>query len=527
MPTIARQGNQDSVILINTTNPEAPFLGATPVSIPGDPGDKSKEILVGDVDNDGDPDIVMMNEGINRVHFNDGTGAFPGGGLTQPIIDPAAGKDFENSHGGALADLNGDGFLDLVVIDFLNNETSNVFINQIAGADMNPFTVGVNLVDQANPNPPSGNPDFEQNAAIADADQDGDLDIFVAVAGESFSNRLYINDGSGTTFDVVVMGSDSAGAESVANYGAVGDIDGDGIVDFVTAVQDVVESPPGTFTDIAANNEVFNNAGTASGSAALQLSGIATSLQVNGAVAIGANGVRLTSTETGVGLSLHTEIDYWVSADGGTSWSVIVPGGRPVNPGAGSDLRWRAFLNSHSPANAGGLILEDLTLDNNASIPSCVDNGDATEAEGTAITPIVASCPDADGDAVFYTLEGLPAGTGLVFDAATATLSGTPVNADTLASPITLTFRATDGASPLDNTGAFDTLDLTITNTNDKPTIDSIPDRILRRRTAGLGQRYDWCAVLLHGHGQRHRPRRHANHYSTDTACLVDAHGQW
>ena len=200
------------------------------------------------------------------------------------------------------------------------------------------------------------------------------------------------------------------------------------------------------------------------------MSAFATSLPVNGVSGINANGVRLGATEVSTGLALQNEIEYWVSNDNGVNWVRALPG-RPVNFSAsGTQLVWRAFLRSTSPFNAASLGLDQLTLENNASAPLCDDNTNVTETEGSPMTPIVANCPDADGDSVYYSMSGLPASTGLSFNVATRTLSGTPNNFDTAASPITLTFTGSDGAA----TGT-DTLVLTVTNTNDAPQFDSIP----------------------------------------------------
>src|SRR5690606_4512739 len=92
------------------TNPVQPFgaAGVPGVSIDPDTGDEASQVvLAGDLDNDGDMDIVLINEDApNRAFINDGAGNFT---MLQ------VGAEVDNSQAGALGDFNGDGYLDLVV----------------------------------------------------------------------------------------------------------------------------------------------------------------------------------------------------------------------------------------------------------------------------------------------------------------------------------------------------------------------------------------------------------------------------
>ena len=74
------------------------------------------------------------------------------------------------------------------------------------------------------------------------------------------------------------------------------------------------------------------------------------------------------------------------------------------------------------------------------------------------------------GDSLTYTASGLPA--WLSFDAATRTFTGTPANTDV--GTITITVRATDGSAAF----VEDQFDITVSNTNDAPTVaNAIPDQ--------------------------------------------------
>ena len=210
---------------------------------------------VGDVDGDGDLDLVTpnFNSSTVSVRLNNGTGTFTAGSIT------AVGQGPDNV---ALGDVDGDGDLDLLstnsrasTVSVRLNNGSGVFSQSSADVLAGPKILALGDVDgdgdldlvtayYGNPNYLSvlfnyngsftGNASFPtvgsnpQGVALGDVDGDGDLDLLCANTTSLVSVRL--NDGIGGFFggNDLVLGFIPAGL-------ALGDVDGDGDLDLVTA----------------------------------------------------------------------------------------------------------------------------------------------------------------------------------------------------------------------------------------------------------------------------------------------------
>ncbi|MDP7033564.1 MAG: VCBS repeat-containing protein [Planctomycetota bacterium] len=153
--------------------------------------DLSYHVALGDLDGDGDLDLVMDNQ----IFLNNGSGSFT-----------VTGQELQSGSGLALGDLDGDGDLDLVITrhSYLVSGTWIYFNNGLAS-----FTLTGQELQGGN------------GLALGDLDGDGDLDM---VNG----TNIYFNNGSGSFSDAGPVLVDVS--YSIA---LLGDLDGDGDLDLV------------------------------------------------------------------------------------------------------------------------------------------------------------------------------------------------------------------------------------------------------------------------------------------------------
>lgn len=189
----------------------------------------------GDLDGDGDLDLVVACSGQTRVYQNNGTGTFVD--VTATSLPIAGLTTYEL----ALGDFDGDGDLDMVLGND-RGQQSRLYLNNGAGiftdATAGRFPVGYDHVIAL---------------AVGDVDGDGDLDLIFAMG--DFSRRrshLYLNDGTGTFTDATAMRMPVGTYE--ARSVALGDVDGDGDLDLVVGTWDqqsrlYLNAGTGFFTD--------------------------------------------------------------------------------------------------------------------------------------------------------------------------------------------------------------------------------------------------------------------------------------
>jgi hypothetical protein len=182
------------------------FSGGTALSLPVG----TRAVVSGDVDGDGDVDLVALNDRTLSTRLNDGTGTyFPRPDVALTIATLAA----------ALGDVDGDGDLDLVVTSG-SSASGTGFYRVYQNAGNGTFS-----------QQPAGNLFFTPYQSLALADMDGDNDLDIVLALSSGTVRVCLNNGMGSfpTFTSYNQaGLNGAPVE-------VGDVDGDGDLDLVAA----------------------------------------------------------------------------------------------------------------------------------------------------------------------------------------------------------------------------------------------------------------------------------------------------
>jgi hypothetical protein len=223
------------------------FVDATEGSGLGVPG-HNHGVAVGDVNNDGRPDVALSQFGGIRLFLNQGRGKF---------VDATADSGLANLSWGvsaAFLDYDRDGWLDLVVVNYLDYDPKNQCrtpegILDFCGPNAFPPTNSKLFRNRGAP-PAGGNPArvaFEDvsfssgvgrvrgpglGVAAADFTGDGWPDIFVANDGKP--NHLWVNQKNGTFENEAVMRgvAYTTMGKAFAGMGvAVGDTDNDGLLD--------------------------------------------------------------------------------------------------------------------------------------------------------------------------------------------------------------------------------------------------------------------------------------------------------
>ena len=196
-----------------------------------DAPDRTYSAAIADLDGDGDLDIVVSNDSPDKklIYLNDGKGHFH--------VSSTFGDPDWNTRYVTVADLNGDKRPDLIVANRSSNPAaprpSFVCLNDGKGV----FPLCAPLATQS-----------ATTIVAADLDGDGTIDLFVPHR-DGRQNLIFWNDGSGK---FTAAPASVGPAVSQIRAAAAGDINGDGIIDLV-----VGDEKNGMFIYLGAGKRTF------------------------------------------------------------------------------------------------------------------------------------------------------------------------------------------------------------------------------------------------------------------------------
>ncbi len=215
-PDLVLSGDGPERVFVN--NGSGLFTDGTSTAFPSPLSDPSWGLVAANLNGGTIPDLVVANDGQNRLWigasggtFSDGTDV--AGALTTGLLVHLDARD------AAIADVTGDGVPEVVLAIY--GSQNRLFVPGPGGRYVDgTFAATTGLPTDSDPS---------EGVTLTDADGDGDLDLLFANRG--VQNRLYLNNGSGLFTDATAarLPTDTDPTVDIAS----GDVDGDGDRDLV------------------------------------------------------------------------------------------------------------------------------------------------------------------------------------------------------------------------------------------------------------------------------------------------------
>ncbi len=219
-------------------NGDGTFTDVSKAAGIANPSGKGLGLAVGDIDNDGWPDLYIANDGVrNFLYHNQRNGTFVDIAYASGAGFDANGKP-QAGMGAEIADFDNDGLADIFVTNF-SDELNTLYRN-----------LGKLVLEDASAQAglQSGLETLGFGARLFDFDNDGDLDIHVT-NGHVIDNiqlynprlryaqkdLLYENQGNGKFKDISASAGPAFAIEHVGRGSIVADLDDDGDLDIVIA----------------------------------------------------------------------------------------------------------------------------------------------------------------------------------------------------------------------------------------------------------------------------------------------------
>ncbi len=197
-------------------------------------------VLTGDFNNDGRPDIFVLESGPDREPFPGGQNQLLLSTANGTFVDASANlpqiKIF--SHGGAVGDINGDGNLDVVVFAinaYSQNTPVGPALQILMGDGKGGFTFDVTSLPKSyqRTNYDGGN----TWGALIDVNGDGKVDLIAGTWNEApRPSEVYLNDGKGfASASPITLPASGVSHESVMQVTPI-DLNGDGLIDLALSI---------------------------------------------------------------------------------------------------------------------------------------------------------------------------------------------------------------------------------------------------------------------------------------------------